>query len=331
MTSAAGRFTQAPAKRFAPAPAGRFAQRPAGRFAQRPAGRFAPSPTGPLHLGNLRTAVLAWLFARSTGRRFLLRMEDLDAQRVRPGLAAQQEADLANIGVTFDDSPVVQSLRFDRYDAALDQLRHVTYECFCTRREIAEAASAPHDGVRRYPGTCRDLSEDARVEFRSTRTPALRLRANGAIQTVHDELHGDVTGVVDDLVLRRNDGVVAYHLAVVVDDGAMAVDQVVRGDDLLTSAPSQAYLALLLGLDTPSYAHVPLAVNKSGARLAKRDGAVTVSDLARLGTTPAQVLTLLATSLGLADDGEPVTMDLLLDRFDPAGLPREPWVVGRSS
>ena len=291
------------------------------------AGRFAPSPTGSLHLGNLRTAVLAWLFARSTGRRFLLRMEDLDRNRVRPGIAAQQEADLAALGVTFDDHPVLQSLRFDRYAAALDQLQDLTYECFCTRREIAEAASAPHDGVPRYPGRCRDLSTTQRAERRLTRAPAVRLHADAAVWTVTDALHGDVTGVVDDLVLGRNDGVVAYHLAVVVDDAAMGVDQVVRGEDLLTSAPGQAYLAALLGHRSPTYAHVPLAVNAAGDRLAKRDGAVTLSDLARAGVAPHEVLNLLAASLGLAAEDEPVTLPMLLDRFVPSALPRTPWVV----
>lgn len=291
------------------------------------AGRYAPSPTGELHLGNLRTAVLAWLFARSTGRRFLLRIEDLDVNRVRPGLAHQQERDLLALGVTFDDHPVVQSLRFDRYHAALEQLTGLTYECFCTRREIAEAASAPHHGLRRYPGTCRDLSEIERALRRRTRAPALRLRGDGATQTVHDELHGQITGVVDDFVLRRADGLVAYHLAVVVDDAEMEIDQVVRGDDLLTSAPGQAYLAGLLGVPAPVYAHVPLAVGPSGNPLAKRDGAVTLSDLAALGVGPEQVLNLIAVSLQLAEKGEPVTLESLLDRFDPVRLPREPWVV----
>jgi len=292
------------------------------------AGRYAPSPTGPLHLGNLRTAVLAWLFARWTGRRFLLRMEDLDHDRVRPGYAAQQEADLTALGLSFDDNPVVQSLRFDRYEAALEQLRDHIYECFCTRREIAEAASAPHEALRHYPGTCRYLTEAQRAERRLTRPPALRLRADGAVQSVRDEVYGRVTGKVDDLVLRRNDGVASYHLAVVVDDAAMGVDQVVRGDDLLLAAPGQAYLAGLLGVPAPTYAHVPLAVNGTGARLAKRDGAVTLSDLRARGVTPEEVLTRIAVSLELAAPGEPVSLPQLLERFDPARLPRDPWLVG---
>lgn len=295
------------------------------------AGRFAPSPTGPLHLGNLRTAVLAWLFARSSGRRFLLRMEDLDHFRIRPGFAAQQEADLAALGVTFDDNPVVQSVRFDRYQAALEQLVDVTYECFCSRREIFEAAVAPHGPVRRYPGTCRTLTTAMRSERRLMRAPALRLRANGAVSSIEDELQGRVTGLVDDFVVRRNDGVAAYNLAVVTDDGAMGVDQVVRGDDLLTSAPGQAYLGRILGVASPTYAHVPLAVDESGRRLAKRDEAVTLSDLGKQGVGPQQVLTRIAISLCLADVGEPVNMGSLLDRFDPSQLPRDPWVVINST
>ena len=291
------------------------------------AGRYAPSPTGELHLGNLRTAVLAWLFARSTGRRFLLRVEDLDTGRVRPGVAEQQIADLAALGLRFDGPPLVQSTRTAAYEAALEQLRDHTYECFCTRREIAEAASAPHGGQRRYPGTCRRLSAAERAERRRSRAPALRLGGDGAVQQVTDLLHGPVRAEVDDVVVRRNDGGAAYHLAVVVDDAASGVDQVVRGEDLLTAAPSQAYLARLLGATPPTYAHVPLAVNAAGARRAKRDGAVTLRALADCGVSTPVVLTWIAASLGLAAPGELVTLDVLLERFDPTALPRTPWVV----
>lgn len=290
----------------------------------RGAGRYAPSPTGPLHLGNLRTAVLAWLFARSSGRRFLLRVEDLDVGRVRPGVAQQQAADLADLGLDFDPPTLVQSARSSAYAGALDRLAGHTFECFCTRREIAEAASASHGAVPRYPGTCRDLTAPERAERRRTRSPALRLRAGGAEQTVHDLLHGDVTGVVDDIVLRRNDGVAAYHLAVVVDDGSTGVDQVVRGDDLLPAAVSQAYLARQLGYPVPTYAHVPLAVNRDGRRLAKRDGAVTLADLAALGVSPAVALGTIAASLGLPPAG---TVADLLPHVDLDRLPRAPWVV----
>ena len=319
------------------------------------AGRYAPSPTGDLHLGNLRTGLLAWLFARSTGRQFLLRFEDLDAGRVRPGVADRQRADLAALGIDFDPPLLVQSERAPVYAEALTRLAlselapselapselaqgelapselaqgGLTYECFCTRREIAEAVSAPHGEPGRYPGTCRDLTEAERAERRRTgREPALRIRADRAEVTITDLLRGEVTGTVDDVVVRRNDGVAAYQLAVVVDDGATGVDQVVRGDDLLTSALTQAWLAQRLGLPVPTYAHVPLALNAEGRRLAKRDGAVTLADLAPLGWTPDRVLGLLATSLNLAAPGEPITAAALLPRFDPEQLPREPWIV----
>jgi glutamyl-tRNA synthetase len=291
------------------------------------AGRYAPSPTGQLHLGNLRTALLAWLCARSTGRRFLLRIEDLDTARVRPGMAEQQLADLAALGVTFDAQPVVQSERLAAYRDALRILADTTYECFCSRREIAEAASAPHGTVRPYPGTCRNLTEAGRATRRLTRRPALRLRANGGRQTIRDLLHGEITAEVDDVVLLRNDGVPAYNLAVVVDDAFSGIDQVVRGDDLLPAAATQAYVTELLGYRPPTYAHVPLAVNVEGRRLAKRDGAVTLPQLAEEGISPGAVLRLIAESLDLAVPGEHLTLDLLLGRFNVERLPREPWVV----
>lgn len=291
------------------------------------AGRFAPSPTSALHLGNLRTALLAWLFARTTGRAFLLRIEDLDTQRVRAaaGVAAQQQADLAALGLSFDGPVVWQSERRDAYLDALDGLE--TYPCYCTRKEIAEASSAPHSTSRPYPGTCLRLTAARRAELAATRPPALRVRAEGSVSTISDVLHGEASATVDDFVLLRNDGTPAYNLAVVVDDMYSGIDQVVRGDDLLESAPRQAWLARQLGGAAPSYAHVPLAVNAAGQRLAKRDGAVTLADLQARGVSPSQVLTLLASSLGLAEPGEPVTPTQLLPRFVPDRLPHHPWVA----
>lgn len=299
------------------------------------AGRFAPSPSGDLHVGNLRTALLAWLFARSSGRRFLVRLEDLD--RVAAGAADRQLADLAALGLDHDGAVLVQSERTAVYERAIDRLvaDGRTYECFCTRREIREAASAPHPSAdpvtvaaQLYPGTCRDLTDEQVADRRAAGRPsALRLRSEVREWPVTDVLHGEYSGVVDDLVLRRNDGVAAYNLAVVVDDAAQDVDQVVRGDDLLASAPRQAYLATLLGMTTPTYAHVPLALNTAGQRLAKRDGAVTLAQLIDRGSTAADVLSVLAVSLGLAVPGEPVTPRRLLSRFDPAALPRTPWIV----
>lgn len=284
------------------------------------AGRFAPSPSGDLHVGNLRTALLAWLFARSTGRRALVRVEDLD--RVREGSEQRQLEDLAALGLEWDGPIVRQSERRPLYDAAIDRLtaRGLTFPCFCTRREVQEAPSAPHLPPGAYPGTCRDLS-DAEIARRSADRPAaLRLRAETTAWTVQDVLHGSVEGAVDDVVLRRNDGVPAYNLAVVVDDADQGVDQVVRGDDLLTSAPRQAYLASLLEVPAPVYAHVPLAVNTDGARLAKRDGAVTYRELTERGV---DVLAMIGASLGLPGDD----VHAMLERFDPAALPRLPWTV----
>lgn len=288
------------------------------------AGRFAPSPSGDLHLGNLRTALLAWLFARSTARNFRLRIEDLD--RVRPGAERRQLEDLAAIGLDWDGEVVRQSDRTPQYAAAIERLgvAGMTYECYCTRREIQKAVSAPHGPMGAYPGTCRDLSEAQRAAKRAEGRPAaLRLRSQTTEFEIVDEIHGRYRGLVDDFVLRRGDGTAAYNLAVVVDDAAQGFDQVVRGDDLLPSTPRQAYLATVLGLAVPTYAHVPLVLNTEGARLAKRDGAVTLRDRTALGETPRQVFTLLAASLGLRGE----TPRALLDQFTPATVPREPWIL----
>ena len=288
------------------------------------AGRYAPSPSGDLHVGNLRTALLAWLWARRSGRDFLIRVEDLD--RVRPGAEERQLDDLRAIGLDWDGTPVRQSERRDLYDTAIARLRDEgrVYECFCTRREILEAPTAPHHPPGAYPGTCRDLTEADRTQRRADRPAALRLRADLASFTVGDEIHGAYVGAVDDFVLRRGDGVPAYNLAVVVDDAEQGVDQVVRGDDLLASAPRQAYLATLLGGQPPTYVHVPLALNTAGQRLAKRDGAVTFTELRATGI---DVFAIITESLGLAG---PSARDLL-ESFDPAMLPTESWVFAPPS
>jgi glutamyl-tRNA synthetase len=284
------------------------------------AGRYAPSPSGDLHVGNLRTALLAWLFARSTGRSFLMRVEDLD--RVRPGAEEQQLDDLRAIGLDWDGEIVRQSERRSLYEDAIDRLTEAgrAYPCFCSRREIREAPSAPHTPRGTYPGTCRDLTDAERARRSAERPAALRLRTDVDEWTITDALHGTYTGTVDDVVLRRNDGVPAYNLAVVVDDAEQGIDQVVRGDDLLTSAPRQAYLATLLDQEPPMYAHVPLALNTGGQRLAKRDGAVTRTELEARGV---DVLALIVDSLGLVG----TTPTQLLDSFDPQLLPRHPWTV----
>ena len=300
-------------------------------------GRFAPSPTGDLHLGNLRTALVAWLAARAGGRGFVVRMEDLDRVSSSIEHERRQLADLAAIGLDWDGDVIRQSDRFDLYRSYIDRLDALgrVYPCYCTRREIRaeiEAApSAPHglpDGA--YPGTCRALTDDERAARASSgRRPALRLRTEGERLEFDDRVLGPMSGLVDDVVLARADGVPAYNLAVVVDDAAQHVDQVVRGDDLASSTPRQVLLQRLLGFDQPEYLHVPLVLGPSGDRLAKRDGAVTLADLADEGWRAAEVLAVLARSLGLASVDEPVgsiSTDRLVERFDPDRLPRDPVV-----
>ena len=290
------------------------------------AGRFAPSPTSDLHVGNLRTAMVSWLMARRARVPHLIRVEDLDATRVKaaPAVAARQLDDLAALGVGSDGPVVWQSERRALYAGALEALP--TYECYCTRREIAEASSAPHgDGYRPYPGTCRDLTDAARAARRAGRPPAIRVDAHAAIVTVTDAWAGEVTGEVDDFVVRRNDGAFAYNLAVVVDDLDQGITQVVRGDDLLTSSPRQAWLARALGGREPGYAHVGLVTNAAGRRLAKRDGAVTLADLRERGWDAGRVRAVLGASLGLCAADEDVSMAGRLARFDPAVRPAG-WV-----
>jgi glutamyl-tRNA synthetase len=275
-------------------------------------GRFAPSPTGTLHLGNLRTALLAWLFARSAGSGFLVRMEDLDRSRERPGAAEQQLADLAAIGLDWDGEVVYQSQRLERYADAVASLGAPGDDCYSTRAEIREAASAPHGPLPEgaYPGTCLRLTAaELAAKRASGRPPALRVRAEAARVGFEDRLHGPTEGVVDDFVVRRNDGAPAYNLAVVVDDAEQGIEEVVRGDDLLDSTPRQLYLARALGLPEPAYAHVPLVLGPDGQRLAKRHGAVTLREV-----DAAAAREWMLRSLGLSS----------LDAFDPAALPREP-------
>ncbi|MDO8212989.1 tRNA glutamyl-Q(34) synthetase GluQRS [Conexibacter sp. CPCC 206217] len=328
-------------------------------------GRFAPSPSGALHVGNLRTALLAWLFARSAGARFLVRVEDLDPGRSRREHEAGQLADLAAIGLDWDGPIVRQSERRELHRAALARLREagLVYSCWCTRAEIREAASAAHGPLREgaYPGTCRHLTTAQRAEREASgRSPALRLDARAAATALgdghtgdvritfedrlderasadaadltiafEDRLHGRVEAAVDDLVLWRNDDTPAYNLAVVVDDGDQRVGEVVRGDDLLDTTPRQLLIARLLDLEAPSYAHVPLVLGLDGRRLAKRHGAVTLADLSEArGWEPADALGWMAASLGLAEPGEQVTPALLEARFSPRRLPREAATFG---
>ncbi len=283
------------------------------------AGRFAPSPTGPLHLGNLRTALLAWLFARSAGASFVVRMEDLDHGRVVAGSAEQQLEHLRALGLDWDGEVAFQSNRHHAYEAATERLLADgrLYECFCTRAEVRAAASAPHGPLPEgaYPGTCLRLSTaDRRRKRAGGRPPALRVRADGAQIGFTDRLHGEQEGVVDDFVVRRNDGAPAYNLAVVVDDAWQGIGEVVRGDDLLETTPRQLFLAAALGLQAPAFAHVPLVLGPDGSRLAKRHGAVTLDQL-----DPGAALRWMAATLGM--EGA-TTVAELRARFEPGTLPR---------
>ena len=294
-------------------------------------GRFAPSPTGQLHVGNLRTALLAWLFARSAGARFLMRVEDLDRPRVRPGVEEAQLGDLRVLGLDWDGPVARQSERMGLYEEAISLLddEGFLYPCYCTRAEVRAAASAPHgiSAADRYPGTCRDLTAKERAEHEAAgRPPALRVRAEGTSIVFEDLLLGRQENAVDDFVVRRNDGAPAYQLAVVVDDAAQGIGEVVRGADLADSTPRQLLLHRLLGLPEPRHAHVPLVLGPDGQRLAKRHGAISLGDQIAQGEDPENVLAWMAVSLGLAEFGErPAAWDLL-SRFDPDELPQEPTV-----
>ncbi|WP_114949586.1 tRNA glutamyl-Q(34) synthetase GluQRS [Trueperella pyogenes] len=289
-------------------------------------GRYAPSPTGDLHLGNLRTALLAWAFARHDSKCFHMRMENLD-DRSRPEYYERQLSDLAAIGIDWDGDVLYQTDRIDRYDHIFAELaeRGLLYECYCTRRELADVASAPHRPPGSYPGTCRNLTAAQREAGRAklagmNRGPAYRLRTDVADMTVMDRIAGEYTGAVDDLVIRRGDGAYSYNFVSVVDDGEYGITQVVRGDDLLPSTPRQVYLQKLLGYATPEYIHVPLVLNREGVRLAKRDGAVTLSELSGFGWTPDDVRALLLSSLGLAPGAS-------VAEFVPESIPKQPWIL----
>jgi glutamyl-tRNA synthetase len=291
-------------------------------------GRFAPSPTGPLHLGSLRTALLAWLFARSQQARFLVRVEDLDPQRSRREFEDSQLRDLQRLGLDCDGPVARQSERRDLYDHALAKLGALDrlYPCFCTRAEIREAASAPHAPQGAYPGTCARLNAGEQQERIAAGRPfALRVRAEAERIAFQDRLHGHCEGVVDDFVVRRADGVPAYQLAVVVDDADQGIGEVVRGDDLLDSTPRQILLIRLLGLPQPRYAHVPLVLAPDGSRLAKRDRGATLEDRRE---PAAATLATLARTLGLSADRRRLeTAADLLDEFDPQRIPRAPFVL----
>ena len=283
-------------------------------------GRFAPSPSGRMHLGNLFSFLLAWCSVRSAGGEMVLRMEDLDPQRTSAEYAALIRRDLLRFGLDWDREVPCQSTRTAAYDAAFSKLEEMglIYPCYCSRSQV-HAASAPHLGQSEfvYAGTCRDLTPAQRAAKK--RLPAWRLRVPNQEWTVHDGLQGDYTELLSrdcgDFVVRRADGIYAYQLAVVVDDADNGITQVVRGRDLLASAPRQMYLFSLLGRPAPEYLHVPLLLAPDGRRLSKRDGDLDLEAL--LGRfTPEEILGKLAFSAGLLDRDEAVSAKELAAIFD---------------
>ncbi|MDO9631261.1 MAG: tRNA glutamyl-Q(34) synthetase GluQRS [Humidesulfovibrio sp.] len=299
-------------------------------------GRLAPSPTGRLHLGNAWAFLLAWLAARATGGSVVLRMEDIDPERSRPDFAAGIVRDLRWLGLDWDEGPHEQSARLDAYAAAmtrLEQAGHV-YPCFCTRKELRSLASAPHasladDGSPVYPGTCRNLPIEQRdALLRQGRCPALRLRCEDSAVSFHDLVAGPQTMTLadcgGDFALRRSDGVFAYQLAVVLDDIAMGITQVVRGDDILSSTPRQLYLYRLLGAPSPQYAHLPLVLDAEGERLAKRHGSLTLAALRESGVSGTAITGYLAWRAGLLDTPRPAHPLELIAGFSFERLPRDP-------
>lgn len=288
-------------------------------------GRYAPSPTGDLHLGNLRTALLAWLFARSSNGKFVLRIEDLDQPRVYPGATERMLADLHWLGLDWDEgpdsigphAPYIQSERIAIYQDYLQRLRAagLVYRCYCSRAEVAQAsriASAPQQGSEKgpcYPGTCRHLSEKQCKDYEARgRRPALRfLVADERIVTFNDLIAGPVTQhvqhAVGDFILCRSDGIFAYQFAVVIDDGLMHINQIVRGSDLLSSTARQILLFEALGFPIPTFAHVPLLLDEQGKRLAKRTLNAGIEPLRATGLTSRQIIGQLAASCGLTEPG----------------------------
>jgi glutamyl-tRNA synthetase len=308
-------------------------------------GRYAPSPTGAIHLGNARTALLAWLDARARGADFIVRVEDLDRARLQEGAEARLLDDLRWLGLDWDEGPdrggavgpYRQSERVARYEEVIARLLAAgrAFLCACSRADVARAASAPQGADEegpRYPGTCRGLPA-ADIEARAAaqgRAPAVRFDGRGEAFYFDDELRGAVAsgpGGVDDFVLRRADGTAAYQLAVVVDDAAMGVTRVVRGDDLLSSSPRQLALYAALALPAPAFAHVPLVLAPGGERLAKRTRPASLGDLRARGLAPEAVVGALAASAGLCAQGERPRAWDLVGGFSLARVAKDPVVI----
>lgn len=301
-----------------------------------PVGRLAPSPTGYLHLGHVRSFLLAWWSARARGGRVVLRLEDLDVPRVRPGMVEAAVRDLEWLGLDWDGAPHLQSTGIERLRSAIARLeeRGATYACVCSRADVRSAASAPQAGdvELRYPGTCRGRFESLGVARATTgRDPSVRFRVPEGLITITDAFAGrrtcDVQGEIGDFMIARRDGTPAYQLAVVVDDAHQGVTEVLRGDDLLPSAARQWHLQRALGLAHPTWIHVPLVVDETGRRLAKRADDLGLTELRTAGVDARAIVGWAARASGM-DVPERLRAAEALPRFTLASLPREPVRLG---
>lgn len=303
-------------------------------------GRFAPSPTGRMHLGNVFSALLSFLSAHSKGGKWVLRIEDLDPERSRKEYSEMLEDDLNWLGLVWDEGgskggdfgPYYQSERAKIYEKAFNKLSDLIYPCFCKRADLL-AASAPHssDGRPIYSGKCRELSVDEINELSKLRNPAYRIKVGENVIKFTDGVYGEqeksLYDVGGDFVLRRIDGTFAYQLAVVVDDAAMGITEVVRGNDLLDSTPSQIYLYNLLGLPVPKFYHFPLLMSaESGARLSKRDKSLDMGEL-RKRYTAEEILGLLGYYAGIIPENRKATLSELLEKFSWENVPRQNIIV----
>ena len=296
-------------------------------------GRLAPSPTGALHLGNVRTFMVAWLRARSLGGKVVFRMEDLDHPKDKPGAAADAVRDLRGLGFDWDEE-YVQSERKGLYRAALEELvaRGLAYPCVCSRRDVESAQSAPHAGEQlHYPGTCRGRFASWREANDFRANPCWRFRVSDGTAVAFDDAFAgryeqDVSKTLGDFPLARDEFGAGYTLACVVDDLDMGITEVVRGDDLLPATPAQILVARALGGSAPSYCHLPLVVGPDGRRLAKRHGDTRVASFREAGWSAERVIGLLAASCGWAEMGEELPLAALLPRFDLATVPHAPFV-----
>ena len=299
--------------------------------------RLAPSPTGALHLGNARTFLVNWLLARQNDWKIILRIEDIDGPRIKRHADAALIDDLRWLGIDWDDGPIYQTDRMTAYAAALNQLieNGSVYPCTCTRKEIELAASAPHseDGATVYPGTCRGRYQSVEEATQlSGRAPALRFAIPAGEVSFLDAFRGEQTYSpakdLGDFVVAKADGTPAYQLAVVVDDLAMNVTQVIRGDDLIDSTPRQMLIFRALGFENqiPTYTHLPLVVGTDGRRLAKRHGDTRLSTYRNAGISSSRLLALLAGWCGVTRESGGLTVSDLLDSFRLEDVPREPIV-----